>query len=554
MKFKHTIQKSKWWTLTIITVTSILTSCQKELKNGNLSSVPINKTTATSARNVPYQEGSYVLGEPKQNPYIVSNMQSSYSTLAARGILPPGTINIRATHYYVKFKPQNFDQYETLCKDSILDLSDLPIEANVLQNGDSYHDPSLPDSIPTYQYTAVPANYSFDETIPYEIIDNLYIPESDSSSFNEGSGNNVYLDKLLDQAYIQTGNYEDTVKYDTQDPQRHYYPGGRIRVSDTRLNTLIGMEGVDVHARRWFIVQHAQPDYNGFYRMKRSLNRAANYSIWFHNILFTLRRHLIATTVWINGPKQTGDWNYDINDGYYRFAGHVFRGAYRYHWKDIGGLARPWLIPGYRRQAYIASNSYSSPGINWGIFPVIKIGRYLSGTDVEYRSDEIFSATCHETGHTSHMYRMNGGLIQFIQVEAELRESWAVAIEWYLTHIEYAERGINNYGEWDYHPANPPIYPNEYAYQFWFKDLNDISGEYTPIYIDLVDSHNENGVFYPGWGFGTVNDQVTGYTLPTIESDFLKHVYGLSSLSTQLKSHKPAGVTDAQIDLLIGFY
>jgi hypothetical protein len=49
----------------------------------------------------------------------------------------------------------------------------------------------------------------------------------------------------------------------------------------------------------------------------------------------------------------------------------------------------------------------------------------------------------------------------------------------------------------------------------------------------------------------SLTDNVSGYTIVGIESTFLKHVYGLSSLRSQLKANKPASVTDAQIDQLI---
>jgi len=53
---------------------------------------------------------------------------------------------------------------------------------------------------------------------------------------------------------------------------------------------------------------------------------------------------------------------------------------------------------------------------------------------------------------------------------------------------------------------------------------------------------------------GFFNDQVSGYNLATIQQNYLKHIYSASSLRTQLKANKPAGVTDAQIDLLLSFY
>ncbi|MBI5857614.1 MAG: hypothetical protein HZB42_08175 [Sphingobacteriales bacterium] len=490
-----------------------------------------------------------ILGTPKVNPYTVSNMQSAYSTLSSSGIIPSHPINIRTTYYYVKFKPQNSNQYQALTSDTTIDFSDIPIEANITQDGDYYHDPSLPDSIPTYQYAAVPPNYDFIDSIPYEIISNIYIPETDSSFIDGNSSTDVYIDKLLDQAYVQTNNFEDTVK---NDPQRGcFYPGGIIRVFDTRLNTYIGMEGVRVRARRWFTTYYAFPDYNGNYRMKSCFRRPCNYSLVYARSYFAIRWHLFGTTAWINGPKLNGDWNFDMADGIYRFAGHIFRGAFRYNYKDIEGLARPGSFFNYRRQVYIAVNDNKNwQGINWEVFPIIKIARFRGETDAEYDSDEIFSTTCHETGHTTHYLAV--GTLQFLLTTSEIRESWAIGIEWLLTHLEYAERGINNYGDETYSPANPPEYPNQYAYQYWGKEQG--ADDYTSLFINLIDNYNELGHFFPNVLLtGTINDQVSGYTLPNIES-YLSSSFSLQSLSVQLKGHKPAGVSDAQIDLLLSFY
>lgn len=74
------------------------------------------------------------------------------------------------------------------------------------------------------------------------------------------------------------------------------------------------------------------------------------------------------------------------------------------------------------------------------------------------------------------------------------------------------------------------------------------------VYIDIIDNHNELGINYAFRGTGTVNDQVSGYSLAFIESELLKHIYGLASLADELKAHKPIGVTDAQLDLLISFF
>ena len=530
----------------------LIGSCRKNELKADKTLSPVYVATSS---NILYKEGTSTLtGGNKRNPYTVSNMAAAWQNLAGRGILPSGKAGVYTTHYYVKFKPQNTSQYEDLQSDTSLDIYDLPIESTVIRNGDYYHDPELADSVPTYQYTAVKAGYVFSSDIPYEIIDSLYIPETDSIfDYENGGTQDLFVDKLLNQAYTQAGNYEDTIALDNLSAyEARYTPGGRIRVFDTRLSEWIGMEGIKVKARRWFITYTGYPDYGGYYRMNHGFKRPCNYSVWFGNALFAVRHNLVNTTYWINGPKISGDWNYDLNNGYQRFAGHVFRGAYRYQFKDIGGLKRPWFSSIGKRQIYIAKNGYkSSSGINWIIFPVIRIARYEDENGSEYDSDEIFSTTCHETAHTSHMLRMNGDIIQFAQVDAQLQESWAVAIEWYLSHIEYAERGISNYGEADYYPDNYPQYPNDYAYQYWNGGVHK---KYTSLYINIVDTVNELNKIYTGYGLGTVDDKVNGYTLPAFEKSMLKHSYGLSSLGVQLKANKPAGITDEQIDLLLSFY
>lgn len=545
--------KNKRWLLATLVLTLFFSSCQKqELPIENKSNDENSGLSGRGTGSTPYTEGApIILGENKENPYAVKNMEAAWQELEKRGIKPIADAKVYATHYYVKFKPKTSEEYERLHSDSTIGLSDLPIESTVIEDGDYYHDPSLPDSVPTFQYTAVKTDYPFPEGIEYEIIDVLYIPEEDKIfNYENGGAEDCFVDQLLNQAYLQTGNIEDIIDLKEDCGQtlsaRRYTPGGRIRVFDTRLQQWIGMEGVRVQARRWFIWYNGYPDYNGNYRMNHSFKRPCNYSIWFARETFSVRHNLVNTTYWINGPKISGDWNYDLNNGYQRFAGHVFRGAFRYHAKDIGGLQRPW-IP-FKRQVYVAKDGYKDwSGVNWIVLPVIRIARYQTEVG-EYDSDEIFSTTCHETGHTSHVLRMNGGVIQFWQVTTQLQESWPVALEWFLSHKEYAERGIANYGEWNYIPTNPPQYPNRQAYQYWTLG---VSHDYTSLYINLVDAQNDRTL----WGLtASPDDQVTGYTLPFIEQKILKHSYGLTSLSTQLMNNKPAGVTDAQIKLLISFY
>ncbi len=221
---------------------------------------------------------------------------------------------------------------------------------------------------------------------------------------------------------------------------------------------------------------------------------------------------------------------------------------------NIDGLKRP--IPGQKIKisAYDKNNDKSN-GDNWGdwdatgLFPDIRIWRIVNGRERE--TDEIFSTTVHELAHTTHIQSMNGAQIQFLQVSNVIVESWAVALQWHITSIEYRERGIFNYGAPNFFNGVDGFRVN-FGYQYWNQNIGT---DYTSLFIDLVDNNNQAGQnFAPTNRIGTITDLVNGYTLNSIESGFLKHVYGLSSLREKLKENRPSGVTDDQIDQLLDQY
>lgn len=370
------------------------------------------------------------------------------------------------------------------------------------------------------------------------------------------------IDKLLNQAYLQNDNLDDVLVNDNEGARRRarFRPAGNISVFDTRLNANIGFEGVKVRARRWFTVYTARPNIDGDFVMRRTFNRPCNYSAYFSGSRFTVRRNMIGIIHWINGPKITGNWNHTIANGYSRFAAHVFRGAWRYNFKDIADLRRPYgPVSTLFRQQYVAvdDDMGGASGVNWMFVPIIRIARYSDGEPRrEFLSDEVFSTTCHETAHTTHALKMPLGLAGYILVERALQESWAVAVEWVITHLEYSERGIINYGLADYNPLAPPTYPNRFAYQYWSMNLNTNSDKYTSLYINIIDDFNEFGQFFlNNLPTGSVNDELSGYTIAQVETSVIPLVINLNALSWRLKSIKPVGVTDAQIDnLLLSYY
>ncbi len=150
----------------------------------------------------------------------------------------------------------------------------------------------------------------------------------------------------------------------------------------------------------------------------------------------------------------------------------------------------------------------------------------------------MFSTTIHELGHASHINLFSVDELQFMFVDKIIRESWANAVEWHITRIEYVMYLHNtNYD-------NPSVSPNSGDHMQWWTSAN--SHKYTPLFIDIVDNFNQQTTNKP-------DDNVTGYTMGGVEN-MLKSSYNLDDLGTNLTSNRPAAISQNQLNILINFY
>ena len=117
-----------------------------------------------------------ILGSQRNNPYTLSRMRVAYNNLGY------AALPVNATNLYVRFLPNSVSQLSTL--DSIMDSQDLelfdaPMDYDVLQEGDYYQDPSIPDSLVTWQYAVVPTNFQAPAGITYQVLSQIHIPGDD---------------------------------------------------------------------------------------------------------------------------------------------------------------------------------------------------------------------------------------------------------------------------------------------------------------------------------------------------------------------------------------
>lgn len=520
-----------------------------------------------------------VLGDKFDIPFTVTNMQKAKGVLDSLQITSPNPVNIRTTHKYIKFFPQTLEQVEALHNsDSLIYFSQEPLDYEIVVQGGWYRASGIQDSEQTPLYASVPADYTVPSGINYTVLEELYLPDEDPIliGVNPSSATMDYINDLMFYAHDMVGHPDEIHFIPATGPyfEDGGVPGGPshhgvIKVYDTRLEQNVPLEGVTIKAVKHggfgvFTNRYGVTNELGQYNLSGTQSRGrTDYTMIFETPNFAIYRseffafldltRTCARKKVLNQNRYHFSYNISADSGeqYDNMIAHMFRASYRYCYGEVDGLKRPIRGVLDPRQKLVAVNgSIGSLGINYMVFPVLKISRYRSSTTTPYNSDDYYSATIHELAHTAHVLTMNN-ILDYANVDLQIMESWCTAVEWYLTGLEYKGRGITNYGDWDYSSSNPPVWPNRYGYQFWNMSIDPV---YTTLFINLVDDFNELGVNFPGETIGTVNDNVSGYNLGTIQSNYLKHIYSHASFGTYIKANKPSGVTNAQIDNLLSHY
>ena len=107
-----------------------------------------------------------VLGSEKANPFSFATIKEALLKLSTEKVEGEIKTNsntkalrrfddIRPTHNYVRFAPQNLEQLNQLVTAGF-ELFDVPLTYEIEEEGDYYQDPSIPVTEITFQYTLVP--------------------------------------------------------------------------------------------------------------------------------------------------------------------------------------------------------------------------------------------------------------------------------------------------------------------------------------------------------------------------------------------------------------
>lgn len=529
-------------------------SCQKESGISESEQTPANEQQIL--RQDPeyvYNEGPMVMGEKIEIPYSVSNLRKALQNVSpeTRAVIPEESIV--TTHYYVKFSPKDEAELSILKNNPKLILSEYPLDREVLVDGSSYHDPELPEDVPTYQYSTIEATYwralSDTLSVGHEVLIEAFMPDYYDEEVETRLGQDIdpgALEELMAEAYRMTGQ-----EYEPQTKAAKWFPEGRITAYDDIVGGQVPVKRVRVRGTHLLKVREGLTNDDGYYKFEHSFRSKASMKIVWESDRWDIRDGDIGQA-YFNGPTIKGTWNVDIaNDDSkaLRYAA-IQRAAFRIEYGYNCGLERPVGSSGTnkRKIAYLHDTEkdytgkyYCEAWLNAG--PDIRIMGLSNGT--RRSPSEIFSTTCHEYG--GHCAHLTNHTVNFPLTSNLIRESWADCAAYVLTRQEYSELGVLNNLE-------VPIIKTVDGKSIKFIESNFLNlqkekpGEtyYSPIFIDFIDNSNQR-LYYKSRGnndYEQYPDDVIHDVPVTILQNIVLNNLGFGKIKDKLKDYARDNATE----------
>jgi len=387
-----------------------------------------------------------VLGEQLEDPYSVENMEAA---LAAVHPVKAGRIHLDPTDLYVRFLPENEDQYDIL-QALGLELLDHPVDYRIVKEGDYYHDPGVAEGDITWQYAVVPAGFAFPAGIRHEILDECFIADHSAATKSDG----VDWEEVEREAFRMTGN-AGLLAPAVRDDEAAATPSGRITIMDpAHSSEPEGVKGVMVACNSFVKFSHCYTDEDGCYEMKGSFSSEPRYRLVFRNrkgfcIGFNLILLPASVSTMGTGPASGVSLDITAQSDRRLFTRAVVNNAgYDYFEScNVDGVSmktppsnlRIWLLHGLRSSSAVMmrQGAFVESGLI-GDF----LGEYASLAEMflpditlgvkdltEY--SEIYSLAVHECAHASHFMQCG-------------KSFWDAYIEYILT--SFVTSGFVTYG------------------------------------------------------------------------------------------------------------
>lgn len=359
-----------------------------------------------------------VLGDRLENPYTVENVSAAIAAVYPER----GRVEVEPTHLYVRFLPTDENEFKMI---SDLDLSDHPLDYEIIRDGDYYHDPAIGDDKATWQYAVVPQDYQFPD-VYYEIIDRCFITENDAP---ERNGDGIDWAAVEREAYRLTGNGDMLVDMDAR---AKVNPTGRITIVDDKAcdGKPFGVAGVRVRCNTFVKYSHTYTDRDGYYTIPKTFSSKVRYRIIYKNekgfaIGFNKLLVPASTSALGKGSPEGMDYTVTAESGRKMFSRYVVNNsAYDYISRcsaDDMNIALPpgdlrlWLFPTLTHSATVMIHHKAfveSKDLKRFLGAVSSIIAFFApditlGTKGMNDYSSLYGAVCHEMAHASHFAQVS---------------------------------------------------------------------------------------------------------------------------------------------------
>lgn len=214
-----------------------------------------------------------VLGEQLDDPYSLSNMTKAFAALYPT---KAGVVELSATDHYVRLLPSCKEDLDTLEKMGVKML-DHPLDYQIVQEGDYYHDPQISEDDITWQYAVVSPDFVPPASVRCELLHKCYLAEAENVT--KAGLDWVDWDAVEREAYRISGN-EDLLVPMTKGESESHIPKGRICIVDKDHDPdTVGVSGVQVSCNVFVKFDRCFTDKDGNYQMKKSFKSKPRYRL-----------------------------------------------------------------------------------------------------------------------------------------------------------------------------------------------------------------------------------------------------------------------------------
>lgn len=493
-------------------------------------------------RNMVENNPDQIINGLYQDPYSIDIMNQAYLQLKNENKIQ-NTLNIRGTHYYVKFLPKNWNEYDSLIlNDRDLKLYNFPLNSEIQIENNTLQEESI-----TPFYTCVDINYAFRNDVEYEILGLRYFPDLDVEFPDVVNKEDLIL--LLEERAEYIANPSLIITENNSNLSR-YNPSGKVMINDDEVYLIeqskIPLRGVQVRVRRWSKIRYTTTDELGLFNFKAKYIRPVNYAIFYQRNDFDIRSGRFGQA-WINGPKLSGAWELNIEDNLNKYYGHIFQAAndYWYSYRANFQIGSPPQNGFFRPAFKIAAINSTNNTINGQTHPFTRLLGILTQIEIynpDRTSSETYSTTIHEIGHAAHWWLDRSS---YNQCDDKISESWCRGVQYYITNFRYAKIGEYYNTTFNYNFSSGWQTYNK-GVQWQFDLMQD---GYTPIVIDLIDNFNQRFVYSNNLNYAP--DNVSNFTLSEVWNT-LKGSISMYDWKQKLKSLNKTNSTD--LDSLFDFY